>query len=197
MLAAATAEHARLVRLITGLRNLARADLADPGWFAPCDLGDVAADAIADAAGAGQEVLLRAPDTLVIVAWADGLRLAVANLVANALRHAALPGRAPEVHVAVERDGDEASVTVDDDGQGIAPHRRVRVVEPFERGGGAAAGTGLGLAIADQQARLHGGRMLIDDSPLGGARVRIVLPLQLSPTGRPRSSGCRAGWRRP
>jgi len=68
-------------------------------------------------------------------------------------------------------------IHVDDNGPGIAPADRARVVERFERGS-RAPGSGLGLAIARQVAMAHGGSLAIDDSPLGGAR----LTLRLAPT---------------
>ena len=70
-----------------------------------------------------------------------------------------------------------STVTVDDNGPGVPPADRQRVLERFERGGGQ--GSGLGLAIAQQVALAHGGSVTIESSPLGGARV----VLSLSPTG--------------
>ena len=66
-------------------------------------------------------------------------------------------------------------VTVDDDGPGIPPERREGVFRAFESG--AAGGTGLGLTIARDIVRAHGGEILLEDSPLGGLRARVQLPL--------------------
>ena len=66
---------------------------------------------------------------------------------------------------------------VDDDGPGIRPDDRARVLERFARGPDAhGPGTGLGLSIAAAQAARHGGELTLEDSPLGGLRVRVTLP---------------------
>jgi two-component system osmolarity sensor histidine kinase EnvZ len=66
-------------------------------------------------------------------------------------------------------------VTVDDDGPGIAPERRETAFRPFETG--AIGGTGLGLTIARDIVRAHGGEITLEDSPLGGLRARVLLPI--------------------
>jgi two-component system osmolarity sensor histidine kinase EnvZ len=65
-------------------------------------------------------------------------------------------------------------VTVDDDGPGIAPEAREEAFRPFASS--RSGGTGLGLAIARDIARAHGGDILLEDSPLGGLRARVLLP---------------------
>jgi signal transduction histidine kinase len=67
---------------------------------------------------------------------------------------------------------------VDDDGPGIPPEERERVVEPFRRVNGASGGpgSGLGLALVAQQARQHGATVTVGASPLGGAGLRVRLP---------------------
>jgi two-component system osmolarity sensor histidine kinase EnvZ len=66
-------------------------------------------------------------------------------------------------------------VMVDDDGPGIPPLRRESVFRPFESD--AEGGTGLGLTIARDIIRAHGGDITLEDSPLGGLRARLRLPL--------------------
>jgi two-component system sensor histidine kinase PrrB len=74
-----------------------------------------------------------------------------------------------------------ARLVVDDDGPGIPAGERQRVFERFVRGSATRApGSGLGLALVAQQAAVHGGRVRIDGSPLGGARVVVELAV-----GRP------------
>lgn len=96
----------------------------------------------------------------------------VRNLVENAVRHAATAVR---VTVA------DGAVTVDDDGAGIAPEDRARVFERFVRLDDArereAGGSGLGLAIAREVAREQGGDVELADSPLGGLRAVLRLPV--------------------
>jgi len=104
------------------------------------------------------------------------LSRALDNLLGNAIRH----GRS-RINVAVERGDGYALITVDDDGPGIPVAERARVFEPFvrleESRNRAWGGAGLGLSIVHHIARAHGGDTQVSDSPLGGARVAIMLPL--------------------
>ena len=100
----------------------------------------------------------------------------VANLVDNAVRHAATT-----VAVAVqEDDAGTVTLTVDDDGPGVPPADRERVFERFVRLDEArsrdAGGSGLGLAIVRAVAEDQGATVDVDDRPGGGARFRVVFP---------------------
>jgi two-component system sensor histidine kinase PhoQ len=69
------------------------------------------------------------------------------------------------------------SIVVEDDGPGIAPENRMRVIERGVRADEHVPGHGLGLAMVRETAGLYGGRFFIDDSvALGGARVELQLP---------------------
>jgi signal transduction histidine kinase len=111
---------------------------------------------------------------------ADALRRALDHLVANAARHA----RSRVVLGVAVEDG-EVGVHVDDDGSGIPAGQRERVVRRFVRSDEGRArdngGAGLGLAVASDVAAAHGGRLVIDDSPFGGARVSLILPRSQNP----------------
>ena len=116
-------------------------------------------------------VAVHADDASVIVdADRAALHRALDHLVANAARHAST---AVEVTVAGH------AVHVDDDGEGIAPDQRGRVVERFVRLDDGRArdhgGSGLGLAVAADVAGAHGGGLTIGEAPLGGARVTLTL----------------------
>jgi len=99
----------------------------------------------------------------------------LANLVSNAARHAR------SISITGHRDHRRLTVTVDDDGPGIASHLREEVFKPFLRLDDARnqdeGGTGLGLAIARDIARSHGGDILLSDSPLGGLRATVRVPV--------------------
>ena len=102
------------------------------------------------------------------------LRRLFANLIDNALRYG------KTVEVGVESTGDETAVVIDDDGPGIPALERAAVFEPFYRVDPSRSretgGAGLGLAIARAIVEVHGGRIGAEASPLGGARIRVVLP---------------------
>ncbi len=136
----------------------------------PTDLAPLLAGIAEHARRAGTAVALSTPPSLVLLLRADAVRRAVTNLVDNARRHAS------HIALAAARLGTRAvTVTVDDDGPGIAPAARETAFRPFESGD--AGGTGLGLAIARDIVRAHGGEITLEDSPLGGLRARIVLPV--------------------
>jgi two-component system OmpR family sensor kinase len=65
---------------------------------------------------------------------------------------------------------------VSDAGPGIPPGARDRVFRKFQRLNESGIGTGLGLAIARAATEAQGGQLRIDDSPLGGARLTMVVP---------------------
>jgi two-component system OmpR family sensor kinase len=108
------------------------------------------------------------------------LHAMLANLVDNALRYIPEGGR---VDVEVKDDGHDILLSVDDDGPGIPGTERDRVFDRFSRGAGVALpGSGLGLAIAKRAVEMHGGTILLDESPAGGLRVRVTLPKRGPPT---------------
>jgi two-component system, OmpR family, osmolarity sensor histidine kinase EnvZ len=123
----------------------------------------------AGARRAGADVSVEAPSALTLSLRADAVRRAITNLVDNARHHAR------HVAVAAIQQGRAVLVTVDDDGPGISPERRESVFRPFESG--QAGGTGLGLTIARDIVRAHGGDIVLEESPLGGLRARIRLPV--------------------
>jgi two-component system, OmpR family, sensor kinase len=106
----------------------------------------------------------------------DRLTQVVRNLLANARRHAGARGR---VEISAAARGARLTIQVDDDGPGIDPAERERVFARFHRSEAArdreTGGSGLGLAIARSIIELHGGRIWVEDSPLGGARVAFEL----------------------
>ncbi len=98
------------------------------------------------------------------------------NLVGNAISHAR-PGAAPTIEVTAVPCDEGWEVRVDDDGTGIPDAHRDRAFELFERLGSVdARGTGMGLAICRRSVELLGGRIWIEDSPLGGARLAFTVP---------------------
>jgi len=102
------------------------------------------------------------------------LREALSNLVHNALEYTQRGGR---VTVRTGRRDGHSFLEVEDDGPGIAPPERARVLERFYRVPGTpGTGSGLGLAIVREIAAGHGASIAIMDSPVGGCRVGITFP---------------------
>ena len=107
----------------------------------------------------------------------DAFKRCLVNLVANAQNHA------KTIHIEAVRDQRFLTIHVDDDGPGIPAELRDDVFRPFFRIDPARtqdeskAGTGLGLAIARDIARSHGGDISLADSPLGGLRASVRVPV--------------------
>ena len=99
------------------------------------------------------------------------------NLVGNAVKFSGAGGRAPAITVSVGTVAAGVRITVDDNGPGVPVAERDLVFEPLERGSNVdVPGFGIGLATCNRIVQSHGGRMGIDESPSGGARVWVVLP---------------------
>lgn len=103
------------------------------------------------------------------------MKRAFANLVENAVKYG---GRA---RVSASARDDAVTVTVDDDGPGLAEADQARVFEPFVRGEASRSretgGVGLGLAVVRAAVRAHGGEVTLSNRPAGGLRATVVLPL--------------------
>jgi PAS domain S-box-containing protein len=111
-----------------------------------------------------------------VVADAGQLVQLLTNLVGNALKfHAADP---PRVHVGAGRHGRLWTVTVEDNGIGIAPEYFERIFVIFQRlhSREEYAGTGVGLAICKRIVERHGGRIWVESVPGRGARFSFTLP---------------------
>ncbi len=172
----------RVEATITALGQLASGDLARTEDRELVDIADlldrVAGDALMHRADA-PEITVNADDGGVVLGWPDGLRLAVDNLVRNAINH----GDAKHIVLSANRLDNRLVIEVDDDGNGLPEADRERVLGRFERGPGAKpGGLGLGLALVAQQAALHGGEVVLSSSPLGGLRATLTI-VAVGPAG--------------
>ena len=122
--------------------------------------------------GGDVEITVVADDAGMVWGWPAGLRLAVDNLVRNAITH----GGATRIVLTARREEPHLVITVDDNGRGLPVEEHEAVLGRFARGSTAAAGgSGLGLALVAQQAALHGGRIELSDGPLGGLRATLTV----------------------
>ncbi|WP_327225104.1 HAMP domain-containing histidine kinase [Streptomyces platensis] len=174
--------HTRLMGLLIALRALAQGDLVEADAFTVVDLSEVVAVAVADIQRHHPEARLTSHLTpgLRVHAWEPGLRMAVDNLLRNAVVHGGRPGAPVRAEVALRPSGRPADpvavLTVDDDGPGIAPQERERVFQRFRRRADSP-GSGLGLTLVAQQIALHRGTVRISDRSEGpGARFEMRLP---------------------
>jgi two-component system osmolarity sensor histidine kinase EnvZ len=167
-LAEITADVDEMERMIEGYLAFARGEGTEQAE--PVNLSALLEEVAAGARRSGAAVELDVPAELTLKLRVSAVRRAITNLVDNARRHAhrvvlaAIPAGPRSVHV-----------IVDDDGPGIPLDRRESVFRPFESD--ATGGTGLGLTIARDIVRAHGGDIMLEESPLGGLRARIRLPV--------------------
>ena len=95
----------------------------------------------------------------------------VGNLLDNACKWAK-----SRVSIEASEEQGYVAIVVDDDGPGLAPELREKVLQRGVRADEAAPGSGFGLAIVRDLAELHGGSISLGASPLGGVRARLSLP---------------------
>ena len=162
-----TADVEEMDRMIGGYLAFARGEGTEQAQ--PVNLSAILDDVAAGARRAGTVLDLDVPADLTLKLRRDAVRRAITNLVDNARRHAT------HVALAAVAQGRSVLVTVDDDGPGIPADRRESVFRPFQSG--SSGGTGLGLTIARDIVRAHGGEIVLEDSPMGGLRARIRLPV--------------------
>jgi signal transduction histidine kinase len=172
------AEQQRMHRLVEDLLLLARVDEHVPLTRAAVDLDDLAfEEGHRLRSTTSKRVDTSGVKAVRVQGDADALRRMVRNVGENAVRHAS-----SRVDVTLVERGEEVVLTIDDDGPGIPATERARVLQRFVRLDEARSrdegGSGLGLSIVDEVVRAHGGSMSIEQSPLGGARIVITLPVQ-------------------
>ena len=170
-------ETIRMARLVDHLLLLARSDAGTiSADKIPVDLEEVVRESVTSAGESPVPITTEQVEPVQVMGQPALLEHVVSNLLDNAGRFAD-----SSISVSLKANGRHAILTVDDDGPGIPEHFRedvlnrfVRVDESRDRGTG---GAGLGLAIVSEIVRVHSGEIVISDSPAGGARVRVLLPL--------------------
>lgn len=164
----------RVEAIITALGQLASGQLAQDEDRELIDVTDLL-DRVAREnlrPGGAVEIVVEVEDIGTIWGWPGGLRLAVDNLVRNAITH----GEATRIVLNAHRELGTLTITVDDNGRGLPADEHETVLGRFRRGSTAApGGSGLGLALVAQQAALHGGRIELSDGPLGGLRATLTV----------------------
>ncbi len=125
----------------------------------------------------GKKIITDFPDTPVqFYARPMALARAFANIIENAAKYAK-----STIKITEHDSQDATTVLIEDDGLGIPDNQKADALRPFVRLDNARSpetgGTGLGLSIAQTAIENHGGQLFIENSDLGGLRVRIVLPI--------------------
>ncbi len=164
----------RMTEMVNGYLAFARGELPEieQATELPAMLLRIARDAAPD-----KDIQTNFPDEPAqFYARPMALARAFANIIENAARYAKKTIRI------TERDTpDQVEIIIEDDGPGIPDDKKRDAMRPFvrldESRSEKTGGTGLGLSIAQTAIENHGGQMFLEDSDLGGLRVRIVLPI--------------------
>jgi two-component system osmolarity sensor histidine kinase EnvZ len=139
------------------------------------NIGELLLEVATSARRQNPNITLNVPQGIEIILRRNAMKRCLMNLVSNALRY----GSRAEINAAVS--DQIVTITIDDDGPGIEPSRREDMFRPFTRieesRNQATGGVGLGLTIARDITRSHGGDVVLEDSPLGGLRARVWLPV--------------------
>jgi two-component system OmpR family sensor kinase len=182
-------EAQRMGVLVEDLLMLARLDEVHDAEREPVDLAGLASDAVDDARATAPErdIELDADGPVVVLGEPDRLRQVLANLLRNALVHT--PTGTP-IEVRVGHGAEGAVLEVRDHGPGLPTDHPERLFQRFWRAEGGRergrGGAGLGLAIVAAIVDGHGGRVVADNGPDGGAVFIISLPAsgaRTRPTG--------------
>ena len=112
------------------------------------------------------------PASLSFRGEAQDLQEMLGNLLDNACKWAS-----QHVELSARTEGSTLTILIDDDGPGVAAEQRNAVIGRGVRADQQVPGSGLGLSIVDDLARLYGGQLALSESPLGGLRAALTLPL--------------------
>jgi signal transduction histidine kinase len=160
------------------LLSVLRAMSEDPSHaHASIDLAALARDAVVMLESSAEErsvaIEVEPSDVLPALGQERAVIQILVNLIVNAIRYSPEAG---VVRLNFSKTAGTASVTVSDEGPGIAPDDQQRIFERFERARSKEEGTGLGLAISRRLARSMGGDVTLDSAPGEGARFTLTLP---------------------
>ena len=162
-----------MARMLEAYLAFARGDSGETA--APTDMAAFLEELRSDAERHGHKATVVFHGPPIVTVRPAAFKRCLGNLVSNAARHA------PSIAITGHRDHRYLTVTVDDDGPGIPSALREEVFKPFLRLDDARnqdeGGTGLGLAIARDIARSHGGDITLGDSPSGGLRATVRVPV--------------------
>jgi two-component system osmolarity sensor histidine kinase EnvZ len=162
-----------MARMLEAYLSFARGDLDEPS--AQVDMAEFLDQLRADLERQGHKATVAFHGLPVVAVRPAAFKRCLGNLVSNAARFA------KSIAISGHRDHRYLTITVDDDGSGIPADKREDVFKPFLRLDDARnqdeGNSGLGLSIARDIARTHGGDITLSDSPMGGLRATVRVPV--------------------
>lgn len=164
----------RMTEMVNGYLAFARGEM--PEIEQATELPPILTRTVRDAAG-DKKIITDFPESPIqFYARPMALARAFANIIENAARYAKTTVKISEIDSA-----DHVEIIIEDDGPGIPDDKKKDAMRPFVRlddaRGADTGGTGLGLSIAQTAIENHGGQIFLENSDLGGLRVRVVLPI--------------------
>ena len=164
----------RMTEMVNGYLSFARGEMPEIEQTTelPAMLIRIARDAAAD-----KKIETVFPEEPVqFYARPMALARAFSNIIENAARYAK-----KKIRITEKDSIDQVEIIIEDDGPGIPDDKKRDALRPFvrldEARGDQTGGTGLGLSIAQTAIENHGGQMFLEDSELGGLKVKIILPI--------------------
>ena len=164
----------RMTEMVNGYLSFARGEMPEIEQTTelPAMLIRIARDAAAD-----KKIETVFPEEPVqFYARPMALARAFSNIIENAARYAK-----KKIRITEKDSTDQVEIIIEDDGPGIPDDKKRDALRPFvrldEARGDQTGGTGLGLSIAQTAIENHGGQMFLEDSELGGLKVKIILPI--------------------
>ena len=164
----------RMSEMVNGYLAFARGETPEieQAVELPAMLTRIARDAAPD-----KDIVLQFPnEPAQFYARPSSLTSAFTNIIENAARFCKKTLKITEID-----SNDSVTVIIEDDGIGIPDDKKDKAMQPFvrldESRSDSTGGTGLGLSIAKTAIENHGGQIFLENSDLGGLKVRVVLPL--------------------
>lgn len=164
----------RMSEMVNGYLAFARGEAPEieQAVELPAMLTRIARDAAPD-----KKIVLQFPEEPAqFYARPNALTSAFTNIIENAARFTK-----KTLKITEQDSADSVTVIIEDDGIGIPDDKKGMALQPFvrldESRSESTGGTGLGLSIAKTAIENHGGQIFLEDSELGGLKVRVVLPL--------------------
>lgn len=159
--------------MIEGYLNFARGEGSETP--VPTDAQQLLNEVVHEARRNGIKIDAEMTEAVELPLARNAFKRCLTNLIGNAARHG------EKVSITGQRNGSILEFTVDDDGPGIPEDMREEVFRPFFRldqsRNLATGGTGLGLSITRDIVRSHGGDVTLTESPMGGLRATIRVPI--------------------
>lgn len=175
-----TSEKEGLAKDIADMENMVEAYLAfargeEGENAAKVDMKELLEEIVGSARRHHPGIEFQAVEGVLLPLRRESMKRCIDNLLSNALRYA------QKARVSMNVRSNAVDIIIDDDGPGIPADKREDVFRPFmrleESRNVATGGVGLGLTVARDIARFHGGEVVLEDSPLGGLRARVWVPV--------------------